>query len=486
MVATPRRSPRQHSLTRVSLYPLRSRTPTPGSSPSISQPTVAPRTSPSQTDIRSQGARSLQVTAAAIRQQRSPELRAPAAPVEYTVGEFAPILSREMISETVDKYVQYIERRRRVMVDNGGAMEDWEFADLLLSNALLVFSQLAMDHTLWLGEHHPRELSLPAAVQKLGTAEQSHQQLRQQGSASAGDGSRGLPTRQVYGVGMHDQGKGRNSKKRKKSDKGHAPRKTIEQQKAESTCANCKAKGHWYGDPECPTPMTAEQAASRAKRDQKRRAVQNVRSFAGAALVNDQPQLITADSTEEKAATPIAGPSTVSIASTPTIGPLPVGGLEAMTTTAAAAPTRGRQVELVQEPQIAAWAVQQPEASVAAAAERPSTATMTLLQSSGSVGAVQSEDLVTRAEVVSAVGLSLVDMCSVTHHGWETMTTALVKKVFGKVAVEAIASYRKNADGPWSPTSPPLSPAPAPVQAPRQFEALGAGDRRPPAADIAW
>ncbi|KAG6619111.1 Integrase catalytic core protein [Phytophthora cinnamomi] len=212
---------------------------------------------------------------------------------------------RLQISETVDKYVQDMERRRRVMVDNGGAMEDWESADLLLSNALLVFPLLAMYHTLWLGEHHPRELSLPPAVHKLGTAEQRHQ-LRQEGSASAGDGSRSLPTRQLHGVGMHDQGKGRNSKKRKKSDKMHAPRKTIEQQKADSTCANCKAKGHWYGDPECPMPMTTEQAASRAKCDQKRRAAQNVRSFAGAALVNDQPQLITAVSTEEKAVTPIA------------------------------------------------------------------------------------------------------------------------------------------------------------------------------------
>ncbi|KAJ8525009.1 hypothetical protein ON010_g16107 [Phytophthora cinnamomi] len=93
MVATPRRSPHQLSLTRVSPYPLRSRTPTPSSTPSTSQPTVAPRTSPSQTDTRSQGARPLQMTAAALRQQRSPELRAPAAPVTASPARAVGLLS---------------------------------------------------------------------------------------------------------------------------------------------------------------------------------------------------------------------------------------------------------------------------------------------------------------------------------------------------------------------------------------------------------
>ncbi|EEY68187.1 uncharacterized protein PITG_04590 [Phytophthora infestans T30-4] len=138
---------------------------------------------------------------------------------------------RLQASENVDTFVQDMERRRRLLLDNGGSMEDWELADLLLSNSLLVFPQLAMDHTLWLGEHHPRDLSLAAAVQRLGTAEQSHQQLRQQGS---------------------------------------------------------NTKGHWYGDPQCPVPMTPEQTAARAKREsieKKRRTEKNVRSFAGAALM---------------------------------------------------------------------------------------------------------------------------------------------------------------------------------------------------------
>ncbi|KAJ8578500.1 hypothetical protein ON010_g705 [Phytophthora cinnamomi] len=96
MVATPRRSPRQPSRTRVSPYPLRSRTPTPGSYPSTSQPTVDPRTSPSQTDTRIQGARPLQVTAAALRQQRSPELRAPAAPVTASPAQALPRNGRRL------------------------------------------------------------------------------------------------------------------------------------------------------------------------------------------------------------------------------------------------------------------------------------------------------------------------------------------------------------------------------------------------------
>ncbi|KAF4128403.1 gag-polypeptide of LTR copia-type [Phytophthora infestans] len=55
---------------------------------------------------------------------------------------------RLQASENVDTFVQDMERRRRLLLDNGGSMEDWELADLLLSNSLLVFPQLAMDHTL--------------------------------------------------------------------------------------------------------------------------------------------------------------------------------------------------------------------------------------------------------------------------------------------------------------------------------------------------
>ncbi|KAF4144360.1 hypothetical protein GN958_ATG06454 [Phytophthora infestans] len=115
-----------------------------------------------------------------------------------------------------ETFVQDMKRRRRLLLDN----------DQLLSNFLLVLPQHAMDHTLWLGEHHTRDLSLLAAVQRRCTAEQSHQQLRQQGSTSAGDGL-----------------------------------------KADTVCVNCKAKGHWYGGPQCPAPMTPEQTAARAKRE---------------------------------------------------------------------------------------------------------------------------------------------------------------------------------------------------------------------------
>ncbi|KAF4134692.1 hypothetical protein GN958_ATG15948 [Phytophthora infestans] len=79
-------------------------------------------------------------------------------------------------------------------------MEDWEMVDMLLSNSPLVLPQLAMNYTLWLGEHHLNDLSLPVSVQWLGTAEQSHLLLRQQGSTSAGDGELGYPARQVHGV----------------------------------------------------------------------------------------------------------------------------------------------------------------------------------------------------------------------------------------------------------------------------------------------
>ncbi|KAF4148307.1 hypothetical protein GN958_ATG02505 [Phytophthora infestans] len=83
------------------------------------------------------------------------------------------------------------------------------------------------------------------------------------------------------------------------------------------------------------------------------------------------------------------------------------------------------------------------------------------MQSSGTVCAVQSEDVINRAEIINAVGSRLVDMdmYSSTQPGWETMTNAMVEKVFGKFAVDAItADRRKQIDGPWSPTSPPSSP----------------------------
>ncbi|KAF4148305.1 gag-polypeptide of LTR copia-type [Phytophthora infestans] len=230
---------------------------------------------------------------------------------------------RLQASENVDTFVQDMERRRRLLLDNGGSMEDWELADLLLSSSLPVFPQLAMDHTLWLGEHHPRDLSLPSAVQRLGTAEQSHQQLRQQGSNSADNGAHGLSARQVHGVAAQNQGLRRSNKKRKSNQKQQAqPRKSVKQLKADTVCVNCKAKGHWYGDPQCPVPMTPEQTAARAKREsieKKRRTEKNVRSFAGTALVSDRATVERADEDEDKMTVPPAAEST------PTIGPLPVG-----------------------------------------------------------------------------------------------------------------------------------------------------------------
>ncbi|EGZ06718.1 hypothetical protein PHYSODRAFT_340929 [Phytophthora sojae] len=110
MVATPRRSPRQPILTRVSPYPLRSRTPTPGSSPSTSQPTVAPRASPSQTDVSGQGTRPLQATPAVLRPQQLPATRAPAAPATASPARSVGLLAAPPAAPATSRVVTSLPR----------------------------------------------------------------------------------------------------------------------------------------------------------------------------------------------------------------------------------------------------------------------------------------------------------------------------------------------------------------------------------------
>ncbi|KAI9998377.1 hypothetical protein PInf_002764 [Phytophthora infestans] len=185
--------------------------------------------------------------------------------------------------------------------------------------------------------------------------------------------------------------------------------------------------------------MTPEQTAARAKREsieKKRRTEKNVRSFAGAALVSDRATVERADEDEDKMTVPPAAEST------PTIGPLPVGGLSS---TSNAVPSRDRCVELVQEPARAASAAAQQNAATSIAPVHVggcAATPVTLMQSSGTVCAVQSEDVINRAEIINAVGSRLVDMYSSTQPGWETMTNAMVEKVFGKFAVDAITADR--------------------------------------------
>ncbi|KAG2899200.1 hypothetical protein PC115_g16612 [Phytophthora cactorum] len=47
-------------------------------------------------------------------------------------------------------------------------------------------------------------------------------------------------------------------------------------------------------------------------------------------------------------------------------------------------------------------------------------------------------DVIVCAEVITAVGSSLVDVYSVTQPGWEAMNSAMVEKLFGKLAADAI------------------------------------------------
>ncbi|KAI9992449.1 hypothetical protein PInf_017858 [Phytophthora infestans] len=163
--------------------------------------------------------------------------------------------------------------------------------------------------------------------------------------------------------------------------------------------------------------MTPEQTAARAKREsieKKRRTEKNVRSFAGTALVSDRATVERADEDEDKMTVPPAAEST------PTIGPLPVGAASA-----AAQQNAATSIAPVH---------------VGGCAATP----VTLMQSSGTVCAVQSEDVINRAEIINAVGSRLVDMdmYSSTQPGWETMTNAMVEKVFGKFAVDAITADR--------------------------------------------
>ncbi|KAI9985571.1 hypothetical protein PInf_004952 [Phytophthora infestans] len=108
--------------------------------------------------------------------------------------------------------------------------------------------------------------------------------------------------------------------------------------------------------------MTPEQTAARAKREhieKNRHTEKNVRSFAGAALVSDRAAAGRADEDEDKMPAPPATEST------PTIGPLPVGG--GLSSTITAVPSRDRFVELVQEPARAASAAAQQTAATSIA-----------------------------------------------------------------------------------------------------------------------
>ncbi|KAG4047594.1 hypothetical protein PC123_g17056 [Phytophthora cactorum] len=56
-------------------------------------------------------------------------------------------------------------------------------------------------------------------------------------------------------------------------------------------------------------------------------------------------------------------------------------------------------------------------------------------------------DVIVRAEVITAVGSSLVDVYSVTQPGWEAMNSAMVEKLFGKLAADAITVDRSTEMG---------------------------------------
>ncbi|KAG2961084.1 hypothetical protein PC118_g22158 [Phytophthora cactorum] len=56
-------------------------------------------------------------------------------------------------------------------------------------------------------------------------------------------------------------------------------------------------------------------------------------------------------------------------------------------------------------------------------------------------------DVIVCAEVITAVGSSLVDVYSVTQPGWEAMNSAMVEKLFGKLAADAITVDRSTEMG---------------------------------------
>ncbi|KAF4140367.1 hypothetical protein GN958_ATG10443 [Phytophthora infestans] len=176
---------------------------------------------------------------------------------------------RVLTSKNADTYVQDMERRRRLLLNNGGSMEDWEIVDLLLIRSLLVLPLLAMEHT-----------RTPPPSESRVTSSSGSKEV-----PSTGDGSRGLPACQVHGVAARDQGTGNANKKRKSSN--------LQQPENLSNSrigvADCKVKGYWCGNPECLVPMPPKQAVTRAKcekAEQMRAAEKTFRSFAGAALVN--------------------------------------------------------------------------------------------------------------------------------------------------------------------------------------------------------
>ncbi|RAW20638.1 hypothetical protein PC110_g22919, partial [Phytophthora cactorum] len=153
------------------------------------------------------------------------------------------LMNRQLQSkEAVTKYVQDIDGMVHRLRQAKGEFEEWEHASLLILNTLLVFPDLAREHSLWISKHDRRTMPLAEALQRLRSAEHSSNQLLQQKSLAAPRTSQSS-VNQVNNVGQHaGQGQG-HAHKRHRQRKG----KNAEKKKR-YTCANCDQEGYWYAE----------------------------------------------------------------------------------------------------------------------------------------------------------------------------------------------------------------------------------------------
>lgn len=178
-----------------------------------------------------------------------------------------------------------------------GELEEWEHAGLLLSNAQLVFRELAEQHTVWCGKNDRRSLTRADATQRLGQAEQARSQVA---GLQAGQPAQ----RAAQVVSFVSQGTKSVGKQKKKKRQGMSENE-LAQKKARTKCSNCSQPRHWYA--EC-TAVTGKPLKTELADKLKAKNRKPATSFVGAVGVVQPDRVV--QRVDVQVASPIYSPTT--------------------------------------------------------------------------------------------------------------------------------------------------------------------------------